>query len=241
LTSAQDSIPNKISLGFGASNFHILDEHATFLIFRGTGIAPSVAYSHTGSKVMHQIRGAFYYNNLKASVDNFKTELIGGQFRYACLISAGNGNDLLSVGLSLSSVFFKTDYYFNSQVYWLKAIESWNWCHSVDIALQLNKEWGKNRIGFMVFVPLVSNISRPKYSSSGDYNYEKNDWDVKTFGRTVFVSKNPCVNVHLNYSRNLSRRVILDAGYEFYYSYNENPELIRFYMNNFRLGISYSF
>jgi len=33
-------------------------------------------------------------------------------------------------------------------------------------------------------MPVISNVSRPAYSSRGDYNYDKSDWDVKVFGKT---------------------------------------------------------
>jgi hypothetical protein len=219
----------------------VLDEHATFLIFRGTGIAPAIDYNRLSIEGRHYIRGVFYYDNLKSSSDNFKTEIRGGQFRYSYFKNIHTGNDFLSAGLSLSSLYLKTDYYFQTQVAWLKAIESWYWSHSIDVAAGLNKAWGKNNLKFQVFIPVISNVSRPEYSSSGDYNYEKNDWEVKTFGKTVFLTKNTGINAQLNYSRNLSRNLHLNVEYEFYFFQSKYCELMRFYMDNFRLGLTYSF
>lgn len=239
--SANDSIRNTISIRFGTSNLHLLDEHATFLIFRGTGIAPAIDYNRLSPEGQHYIRGVFYFDNLKSSSSNFKTEIKGGQFRYAYLKNLQTGNDILSAGLSLSSLYLKTDYYFYTQAAWLKAIESWYWSHTVDIAAIVYKEWARNKLTFQVFIPVISNVSRPEYSSSGDYNYEKNDWDVKTFGKTVFLTKNKGINAQLDYSRILSRHIHLNVEYEFYFYQNKSNELIRFYMNNFRLGLTYSF
>ena len=239
--SAQDNISNSAGIGFGISNFHILDEHANLLIFRGKGIAPSIHYNRMSPKNTHIIRGVFYYDNLSTTADNFNTEIIGGQIRYAYLRSVFTGNDMFSAGLSFASIFLKSDYYFYSQVYWLKAIESWYWSHSIDLVISLKKEWNKNTFRLRVFMPVVSNVSRPAYSSSGDYNYEKNDWVVKPTGRTLFLTKNIGFNSHLGYSRNLSDKFSMNAEYEFYFYQNRTNELIKLYTNNFRLGLSYNF
>jgi|SRR5512133_1653213 hypothetical protein len=239
--SAQNDDRNSITLSFGGSNLHILDEHANYLIFSGTGIAPALNFYHTTPQGFHQVNGTFYKNKLTASADNFQTELFGGQFRYSYFRNITTSPIGFSLGLTLSSVYFKTNYSFSNRVSWLRAIESWYWSHSAGVAFQLRREYNRNEFTLNAFIPVISNVSRPAYSSSGDYNYESNDWDVKTFGETFFMTGNPGINTQLLYARRLSVRLKLSAEYEFFYSQNKDPELIRLYMNNFRVGLSYCF
>jgi hypothetical protein len=245
--SAQESIPegrsnsNSLSLGFGASNFHLLDKHATFLIFRGTGISPSIGYTHNSIRSEHSVNGEFYYDNLKSSSDNYKTEIYGGQFRYSYLRKLRHENSLGSTGISVTSYYNKANYKFDMQNILAHAIESWYWCHSIDLAIKLEKDLGKNKVEMKLFIPLVSNVSRPEYSSSGNYDYEKNDWVTRPFGKTVFLTKSPGIDTRLKYSHGISDKIRLNAEYEFRYAQYKSPELIRFYMNNVRLGLSFSF
>jgi hypothetical protein len=57
----------------------------------------------------------------------------------------------------------------------------------------------------------------------------------------MMIPENFVVNTHFSYERYLSQRFSMKADYEFYYAKCENPDLIKFYMNNVRIGISYKF
>lgn len=238
---SQDSKSNFLSMSFGGSNFHVLDRHAGYLIFRGTGIAPSLNYRRLCGKSEHSVAGSFYYDNLRSSSDNYKTEIIGGQFRYAYFRTIRSEKAFISAGLSLSSHYFQSEYQFKNRKEWARAIISWYWKHSIDVALRLKKQWNKSKLELDVYIPVVCNISRPEFSSSGNYDYERNSWVVETFGTTEFIAQSPGINSILTYTLNLSERLNLNAGYEFSYSQYSKSELIRFYMNNIRIGLSYGF
>jgi len=232
-----------IGLHFGASNFHIMDGHSSPLIFQGTGIAPSIQYMHIGSEINHIIDGSFYYDNLFTSADNFNTENFRGRFRYSLFCSASHNETAarrfeFSFGGSVTSFYCKSDYYFDLPTIRARSISSWYWSHSLDFSTMFNlKLSDRDCIDFRVYIPLVSNISRPEFSSSGDYDYVENDWVIKTFGKTEFFPANFSVNAHMDYRHQLFRRIILQFGYEFYFVTYDQPDQISMYMNNFRLGM----
>jgi hypothetical protein len=103
-----------MGVNFGASNFHIVDEHSSSLFFRGTGIAPSIQYIHKGLKFDHFVDGSFYYNNLSTSASNFYTENFRGSLGYSLFYEPfykeGDAKRFeFSLGGSLTSFYCKSD------------------------------------------------------------------------------------------------------------------------------------
>ena len=243
--SIQAQISDLIGLNFGASNFHIVDEHSSPLVFRGTGIAPSIQYIHKSPRIEHIVDGAFYYDNLSTSASNFNTENFRGRFRYSLFYKPAFNETAakrfeFSVGGSVTSFYCKSDYYFDKYSSQARAISSWYWSHSLDFSTLLNLNLSaRDLIGFRVYIPLVSNVSRPEYSSSGGYDYEENEWIVKSFGETEFFPANFSVNAHFEYQHQIFTHISLQFGYEFYFANYNKPDQISLYMNNFRLGIFY--
>jgi hypothetical protein len=94
-------------------------------------------------------------------------------------------------------------------------------------------------IDIRLYIPLVSNIARPEYSPSGGYDYEKNEWIVKTFGKTEFFQANFSLNSHLDYRHQLFTHFSIQFSYEFYFATYNEPNHIGLYMNNFRVGMFY--
>ena len=234
-----------IGLSFGASNFHITDEHTSPLIFRGTGIAPSLSWQHIGVRNSQYAEGSFFYNNLSMSSDNFVTENFRGRFRYAFLhktsdsLSVNNRLEF-SFGGSVTSFYCKSDYYFEMRTIKARSIASWYWSHSVDLALQLNYYFSDRKyIGLQIFSPLISNVSRPPYSPSGNYDYATNEWIVKPIGRTVLFPRNFSVNSNMVYQLPVSAKLSIRLNWEFFYMKYTKPDDIGLYMNNFRIGIFY--
>jgi hypothetical protein len=234
-----------IGLSFGASNFHIADEHTSPLIFRGTGIAPSVTWQHTGIRNSQYAEGSFFYDNLSSSSDNFITENFMGRFRYSFLHKTSDSLSVkqrfeFSIGGSLTSFYCKSDYYFDMRNIRARSIASWYWSHSLDLAVQLNYFFSeRNYLGLQIFSPLISNVSRPPYSSSGSYDYVTNEWVIKPFGRTVLFPQNFSVNTNMVYQLPVSAKLSIRLNWEFYFMNYTDPDDIGMYMNNFRIGIFY--
>ena len=234
-----------IGLSFGASNFHITDEHTSPLIFRGTGIAPSINWQHIGVRNSHYAEGSFFYNNLSSSSDNFRTENFRGRFRYSFLHKTSDSISVtrhleFSFGGSVTSFYCKSDYFFELGTIRARAIESWYLSQSIDMALQLNYFFSyRNYLGLQIYSPLISNVSRPPYSSSGNYDYDENDWIIKPFGKTVLFPQNLSVNTNMIYQFPVSPKLSIRFTWEFYYMKYTDPDDIGMYMNNFRLGIFY--
>jgi len=246
-TFAQDYPANSIAFNIGLNNFHLLDDHATPIIFRGSAVTPSVEYHHSGRIGLHSIEGSYSHFELSAESDNYMTEIFSGHFRYSFFLLSVNKRSLKKVpvlagGASISSTFIKSDYWILPATSWITGIESWYGCHSIDLAALFRYGFSdKDQIGIKFFLPLVSNVSKPEYSSSGDYNYETNGWDVKVFGKTMFITENFMTNIALSYERNLKRNLVFTAGYEFKYAQCMQPESVKWYMNIFKLGFIYNF
>jgi len=233
-----------IGVSFGGSNLHILDEHATPLIYRGTVILPSLSYDHCSGTSSHTIFGSFHHGFLFAGAENFKTEVIGWDFSYTYLhkIATMHGGFSFDAGGSVSSFFNKSDYSFDVVTFWAKNIESWYGRHSVDLCAGIHNNFNsRNYIEATLNMPLVSNIGRPAYSASGDYNYEENDWDISCFGNTSFFPMNFSVKTQVSYSMMISERFFAVADYIFFYSRSIEPQQIRLYSNNFIIGVGYAF
>jgi hypothetical protein len=245
----QKTVERSLAASFGFSNFHILDEVASPLIFSHTGITPSLYYNARRAKSLQFAEASFYYNNLKTTQDNFTVENYCGHFRYAYLFTPFHlklsENDLnISFGGSFSSFFNRSDYDFWNYYYSTtnRAITSWYWSHSVDLGF--NAEYyltGGASFSLHCYVPLISNVSRPTYSSSGDYNYTTNTRTIGTTGETMILSKNITFNSLIAFNKPLTEKLSLLLGYEFYLAQYSEPDDIALYMNNFRIGMSYIF
>ena len=247
IISAQESKINTIGINFGGSNFHILDKHANELIFKGTGLAPSIAFHHVHNKNVHILEGSFYYNDLSSYTANYKTKMFAGEMRYCYLRTfldraPGKNQFIVSGGMALTSFYMKTNYQVLKQTYWITAIESWYWSHSIDVAVQFNYALGGSNTFTIWFVmPFISNVSRPKYSSSGDYNYDKNGPELKAYGNTMIIPQNLLFDTRLSYERTLNGRISLTAVYQFVFASSKKPDLLKLYMNNLRIGLLYHF
>ena len=129
----------------------------------------------------------FTYSNLRTVSEVYKTPFLAGRLRYSCLRQVAEGilfnHSLdLSAGLSVSSFFSKASYKFQMSGLWANGIKTWYGSHSADVSIQAGYNTGENsRVELLCYLPVISNVSRPAYSSSGDYNYEKNDWQIKPF------------------------------------------------------------
>ncbi len=248
LASAQPGGQNLIGVSFGGSDFHIVDQHASPLIFRGIGIAPSLEFFYGGETVRHEIEGAYYSGSLEATNGNFHTDNWRGKFRYAYSLKAAEfgflgGEWRVFAGGALESFFCKSEYWFDlSGHYAGRSIVSWYWRHSLDLAGRLECSLSPEESASLSFsFPLLSNVSRPGYSPSSDYNYNENDWKMHVFGREILFLKNPGCSVRLAYERFLVPELAVRAQYEFLVNEFDNPAEVHLYMNNLRIGVLYAF
>jgi hypothetical protein len=240
---------NYIGGGFGGSDFHVIDLHASPLIFRSFGIAPIVEFIHKGNKGIHNIEFSYYNNYLSSSSSNFNTESWRGRIRYSYVLLAASPEIIgksfnIYLGGSIGTFFSRGDYYFFYKPENANAISdvSWIWSHSADLAAIVEYNIAeRDFISAQIYMPLVSNVSRPEYSASGDYNYSQNTWKIKMFGKTEFFPNNFSLDLRLNYKRPLIWNFNVQLSYELYYSFYNKPSDIKMYMNNIRGGLFYCF
>ena len=243
---AQTSSEFHLGGSFGGSDFHIRDIHASELISRGVGIAPELQFMYKGSTSVHYADASYYFDNLSATNPNFHTDNWRARARYSYMHSItgiSNDNVRIFLGGSLSSFFCASDYYFSlAGNFTGRAISSWYWSHSLDLSLMADYSPAyRESFSAFLFFPVVSNISRPQYSSSGDYSYTRNNWKIKAFGKTRFFINNFSLNAILLYQRPLLGDFNLQLSYGFSYSFYGTPEDINMYMNDFRAGFFYCF
>jgi hypothetical protein len=240
---------NYVGGGFGGSDFHILDEHASQLIFGSIGIASGIQFIHKGEMGLHNVEITYYNNYLSSPSSNFNTESWRAGIRYTYMLLAANPELLgktccLYFGGSAGTFFSRQDYYYYYKPAEANAVAdvSWIWSHSVDISAEFDYNIAEREyVSGQIEMPLLSNISRPEYSSSGDYNYSENTWKIKMFGTTELFPNNFSLDFHLNYQRPLYWNFNIQISYEFYYSFYNKPSDIRMYMNNFCGGLFYCF
>lgn len=248
ISNAQTKGNFYLGCSFGGSDFHVKDERTSPMIFSGTGIAPSLQYFFRGDKSRQYAEVSYYHDYLGTIADNFHDMNNRGRVRYSYLHSVASFNFLrrqidVFAGGSLNSFLCHSDYNFLLVAPGTgRTIESWQWSNSLDVSFQL--EYSPSRREFIsaqFFVPVVSNVSRPRYSPSGDYNYTENDWKFKMFGRTELFTDSFSLNALLAYQRPIAGSFNLELAYEFYYSFYGKPQDIGMYMNNVRAGLLYCF
>ena len=185
---AQQTTLDYIGAAFGGSDFHTRDDHASPMIFSAWGIAPTLQFIHAGEQTRQYFEASYYSAVLSTAQDNFRTDNWRGRGRYAYLLSVGEFADTdrllrLFLGGSLNSFLSRSHYYFFIRPLngYASSIDSWYWSHSLDAALSL--EYGiaeREFFSLQCYVPLLSNVSRPQYSPSGDYSYTENVWKILT-------------------------------------------------------------
>jgi hypothetical protein len=238
---------NYIGGSFGGSDFHIIDQRASPLIFGSLGIAPSLKYFYRGDESLHYIDISYFSDNLKTSAESFITENRRGRIRYSYLHSVTSFSIFKQsidfyLGGSAESFLSHSDYFYE----WIisgyrRAMESWYWSSSLDLSAQIEYNCAAGEFfSLQLIIPVVSNISRPKYSPSGDYNYMDNDWKFKMFGKTELFPNNFSLNTNLTYQHPLIWNFKLQVSYEFYYSSYKKPKDVNMYMNNFCAGLYFS-
>jgi hypothetical protein len=147
-------------------------------------------------------------------------------------------------GGSASTFYSKSNYYYLDKYYnmYFTSVWTWYWSHSIDLVLQLEYKIDEGR--FLIInldLPVISNVSRPKYSPSADYSYSDNDWKIKAFGNTEFFWKNFEPNFSILYQTPLIENINFLFSYEFTYARYDKPDPVRQYMNDLRFGIQYGF
>lgn len=246
---AQQTTWDYIGAAFGGSDFHTRDDHASPMIFSAWGIAPTLQFIHAGEQSRQYFEASYYSAVLSTAQDNFRTDNWRGRGRYAYLLSVGEFADTdrplrLFLGGSLNSFLSRSHYYFFIRPLngYASSIDSWYWSHSLDAALSL--EYGiaeREFFSLQCYVPLLSNVSRPQYSPSGDYSYTENVWKMKMFGRTQFFPKNVSLDLLLAFQVPLIWRFNFQASYEFFFASYDLPRELKMYMNNVRGGVFYCF
>jgi len=150
----------------------------------------------------------------------------------------------LFIGGSAASYLCHSDYYYQ----WLepgsaaRSMESWYWSNSIDLSTGLEYQPAEREfLSVQIFIPIVSNVSRPKFSPSGDFNYIDNDLKFRMFGETKFFPENFSVNAIVTYQHPLIWNFNYQISYEFYYSFFDKPKEVDMYMNILRAGLFFCF
>ncbi|MCK9281842.1 MAG: hypothetical protein M0P71_14550 [Melioribacteraceae bacterium] len=246
---AQGDVKNFIGGSFGVSDFHLKDIHASPLIYSGTNSTPSLQYFHNEEINSHYLEATYSFHPLTTLSDNLNTSTDIIRFRYSYVHSLTDFDFLemkfkLFGGGSVGTFLSLSNYYQDQQatIPRIKIMKSWYWSHSIDISLQLLHELQPRQFfSLQLFIPLLSNVSRPQFSPSADFNYPELDWKLKMFGKTKFITDNFSVNTILTFQSPLYWKFNYQLSYEFFYSTYSEPKEVSMYMNSFRAGLFYCF
>ncbi len=245
---SQEEPRNFIGASFGGSDFHLRDDHASPLIFSRLGIAPALQYYYRGDESRHYVDLSYDDGNLETTNDAFFVTTHRARIRYTYVHALADFDFVrqpvaVVIGGSVTSYLSHADYYyFFVPPTIAKSIESWYWSNSVDLSLQCEcRPSPRECFSLQLFVPIVSNVSRPTYSPRGDFNNTDNDCKFKLFGKTTVFPKNFSLNAMLAYQRPLFGSFDLQISYEFFYAFYAEPREVNLYMNNFRGGVYFCF
>ena len=235
---------NYAGINLGLSDFHLRDDHASPLFFRGIGFTPSIQFMYIGESTIHSVELQYIYDYLGSINENFNTNNYRGKVKYSFLhhindFIISNNQLSLFIGASLSSFLSLSDYrYIDDNL----AIKSWYWNHSLNVEIELLYRFNQKKfISAQLSLPAISNISRPKYSPSENYSYSTNSYKVDVFGKMTFFPKNFFVASTLIYHTPISEVFVLHLEYEFFYSLYNKPKEVDMYMNNVLAGLFLQF
>lgn len=241
---AQETKNNFLGANFGISNYHIRDDHASPLFFRGTGIAPSLQYLYKSETEQHAVKLSYLYGYLGSNNSNFNTDNWRAEVKYSYVhsitsITLFTKNVGLFLGVSASTFLSLSDYHFIDDQH--LAIKSWYWNNSVNVEFLMECALRKSEfISLQLSLPVISNISRPDYSPSKNYSYATNTYIIDAFGEMEIFPKNIFLNAVLTYQKPIGESINLQIEYEFYYSLYNKPKEIAMYMNNIRAGLFFN-
>ncbi len=230
---------------FGLSDFHLKDIHASPLIFSGWNTTTSMQYYYNGEIDKHYVEATYSFQALTTLSDNLNTVNDLYRLRYSYVHSLSTFKFMekefnIYAGGSISTFLSRSNYYQDqqSQIPRVKSIKSWYWSNSIDMSFQLiHNPYPRQFFSLQIYIPLISNVSRPKYSPSADFNYPELDWKLKMFGETVFITDNFSVNTIFVFQSPLFWKLNYQFSYEFYFSAYSKPKEVKMYMNCFRAGL----
>jgi len=239
-----EKLKNSLGVSFGLSDFHVRDELVSPLSYRGTGITGCLEYIRQGKKNLHFVELTAYYDFLETTYSRYEAQngRIGIRYSYLQQISNLNflKNDLKTYfGGGIYSFLNISDYKeFISNIGILTT--SWYLSHSAELSLLMDYSMGSSStLFFQVYFPLVSNVSRPSYTS---YDVESHKVGIdKLFGEMEPFWKNFTVQLKAGYNYFFNNWLNVFAQYSFQYSSYYEPRNIGLYMNNFRAGLHFLF
>ena len=238
---------NDFSASIGLSDFHIRDERASPLTFRGQGIMFNVSYGRTGENHKHLLDFLINTDMLNSDFGEYYSFGIRGYARYNYYYRVVNSNRRdnrfnIFIGGGLStflncSFFFEKSY--PEQVS-NNLANTWYFVHSIEISVLMDYKYkGKNIFELRLFQPLVSNISRPPYSIA--WSTPNSTGLFNLIGNNSFFWEYSNIQLKLMYQRLINEWLNLSFDYYFQYSSYPQPRQLNFYSNYFLAGAHLKF
>ena len=241
-----NSNKNNIGIGFGLTDFHIRDEIASPLIYRGLGYSVSLMYSRVGDNDEHNVELTAYYTRLRPMYAEYHAENFRAGIRYDYLrqvLKTGKLNNVFRIDAGGGLYTFFNISAYREQYYPDEIMENldvaWYLTYSVELSALFQYEIKRsNSFEFQIHFPFVSSISRPAYSYVP--GPEGNN-DFELFGRISPFWENFIVQFKLAYRHKLSDRLSVFIRYDFQYSSYDQPRDVKMYMNNLQAGTCFIF
>ena len=250
LARAQTGFSHEVGASLGGTLLGLRDRHSSPLIYSDFGIAPGIAYVHRGDHDRHLFEAAYYSDDMGTTIDNFHALNRGGRIRYTYARQAFEFQLFdaplrVFLGGAVGSYLSHSDFmylYAPLNVYG-QGNESWYWSNSLDAVAMIELQ-PRERYWFRaaLWLPLISSISRPTYSPSGNYNYVDQDWKYSPpwpwkGGSLEFFLDNFAFDFHAAYACPFFWNFDFQLSYEFSYAGLKGTQETRMYQNTLRGGI----
>jgi len=243
-TNKKSDLKNSIGVSLGLSDFHVRDEMASPLTYRGTGITGCLEYKRKGEKSIHTAGLSGYYDILTTNFAKYDAENYRVGFRYNYLhriseLSIFKNNFKIYVGGGVYS--FLNYSHYKEYISKIELINvPWYWSHSAEFSFLFDYFIShSNHVTLQFYLPIISNVSRPAYSSFGR---ELNRVGVvKLFGVMAPFWKNPNVQINVGFNYRINTWLKIFAQYNFQYASYSEPRKVAMYMNNLRTGTKFLF
>ncbi len=247
---AQTTVGNEIGASFGGTLIGLRDRHASAMIYDGLSIAPKIEYVHNGEHDRHIFDASYFSDEMSTTIDNFRTVTRGGRIRYSYVHEVTDfrvwDNPLkLFLGGAVGSFLSHSDfmYLYTPLSLFGQGNESWYWSNSLDVVALMEYQPAEHQgIRAALWFPVLSSISRPTYSPSGNYNYVEQDWKFSPpwpwkSGSLESFPDNVAFDISVSYTRPLIWDFDFQVSYEFSYAGLKGPQETRMYQNTLRVGM----
>jgi len=242
-----------LALSLGINDFHQRDNYLSPFAFGGVNFASKLSFQANTDNNRHRADAFFSKGAINSDVQQRDVTQYVGYLSYSFVHSLnsweiGDHPFQFLAGGGVSSFVMNTDFFATDEYGDKTYDQSWYWSHSLNLVLSGEYQIDADKNLIVQFTaPLASLVSRPEnghWLSQNNLDVSKSFLKAATHGKMEYLWNNFVLSTDIEYRQSLSDGFDLLATYRFGYVSSDRPASLLSmgaYMNNFLIGISWTF